>query len=145
MPSFPGFVGPAYQAQSRIIGAEVCRNWFPQRVESPSPRAQYALYPTPGLETFATGMESPMRGIFAQDDRCFAVGGAKFYELDADGTVTEHGSVTSDPWPATIDTFGTAGNQLFIVSGGNGYTFNLSTNTLTEIADSDFPSDAAMG
>jgi hypothetical protein len=47
--------------------------------------------------------------------------------------------------PATISSNGSAGHQLFITSGGQGYIFDLVANTLTQITDPDFLTPCLMG
>jgi hypothetical protein len=87
----------------------------------------------------------PLRALFAEEGRCFAVGGAEFYELYANQTFTHYGTVGMDGWAASICSNGSDGHQLFIVSNGDGFIFDLVANTLTQIADPDFPTPCAMG
>lgn len=129
--NFPNFVGPAYQSQSPFADSERCINLYPEVMESGGAAQPSALYPCPGFETFAEFPEGPIRGMFAQDGRCFAVVGFKFYELFSDQTYTEHGEVAVDGNPATISSSGDAGGELFITSGDNGYIFTLSTNAFS--------------
>lgn len=129
--NFPSFVGPAYQSQSPLADSERCINLYPEVMESGGAAQSSALYPCPGFESFSTFPEGPIRGLFAQDGRCFAVVGFKFYEIFSDGTNTEHGEVALDGNPATISSSGDAGGELFITSGDNGYIFTLATDTLS--------------
>jgi len=91
MPLFPAFIGPAYTSQSPIADAEALVNWYVEALdrEAPSAAAPVVLYPTPGFSAFATLPGGNARGLFSQNDRTFAVGGAALYELGADGTLTE--------------------------------------------------------
>lgn len=129
--NFSNFVGPAYQSQSPLADSERCINLYPEVAESSGAAKPSALYPCPGVTTFTTFAEGPIRGMFAQDGRCFAVVGFKFYEVFSDGTSTEHGTVALDSNPATISSSGDAGGELFITSGDNGYIFTLATDTLS--------------
>ena len=86
-----------------------------------------------------------MRALFAEEGRCFAVGGAVFGEIFADGTFEAHGTVGEDDKAATISSNGSQGQQLFIVSNGDGFIFNVETDTFTPITDEDFPSPCTMG
>lgn len=105
-------------------------NWYQQRVGK-----AYVLYPTPGLTEFMAAPESPGRGITSQaiglTERVFAVIGSALYEVFADGTKTNLGTVASDQYPATMVTNGDGGDQLFITSGNSGYLLDMSTNALT--------------
>ena len=80
---------------------------------------------------------------------CFVVAGADLYELYADGTFSS--SLGTFPSPTNtlivsvdngISAQGVGGNQLFMLVSGLGYIFNVSTNTLTQITDADFPVNA---
>jgi hypothetical protein len=72
-----------------------------------------------------------------------AVSGANnvFYELHADGSVTNHGTLPGDRRPQIIPGL----TQLLILAGGLGYVFDLKSNTLTRILDPDFPIGAVKG
>lgn len=103
-----------------------------------------ALYGVPGLTTFLTGLNGSPRALFAQDGRAFIVTGSRFGELSASGLFTDYGAVIDNGQPATIHSNGIGGNQLFIVSGGSGYIFSLTANTLTLIAAAGFPTGSAV-
>lgn len=140
-----GLIGPTYQAQAMSADPEYLMNLYAEVDESP--RVRVAAYlPTPGLEVFVTLGSGPIRSIFVQDGRAFAISGLGFYEFYWDGTFDFRAAILSDSLPASISSNGTAGNQLFIISAGYGYIYNLLTNVLTLIADVDFPQGvAAMG
>lgn len=109
-------------------------NWYPERIESPGGSTKMALYPTPGVELLAEGASGAGRAHFYQNGREFCVIGNTFYEADSLGVLTSRGTVATDANPATISGNGDAGGQLFITSGGNGYSFILATNTFAAIA-----------
>lgn len=133
MPYYPGFCGTSSPSQSPLANAERLINWYQEAVDSPAAPTGFALYPTPGFQSFLTVADVDWRGLFRMAGRTFAVVGSGFYELFADGTSIKRGSVTQDANPATISYNGTAGGQLFITSGGNGYCYVLSTNTLSTV------------
>lgn len=130
MPALSGFADGAYEGQSRIVAGEQSINQFPELVPQGN-KARSALYPCPGLPTFATVSDTPGRGAFAHDGRFFAVFGRTLYEFDSTGAPTSRGTLAVDGNPATFDTNGDGGNQLFVTSGGSGYILNLTTNVLT--------------
>jgi hypothetical protein len=80
-----------------------------------------ALIGTPGLTLFTTLGGGPIRALFGGDRRLFAVSGGNFYEIFADGTANNRGSVANDGKPAYILANGT---QVLIVSGGLVYCDN---------------------
>jgi hypothetical protein len=83
---FQGFVGSAYGAQSKRLDTQDLWNWYVERAGSPYAKAPQALLPCPGFQTFTTLPTAPVRGLFAQNDRTFAVSGDTFYELSPTGT-----------------------------------------------------------
>lgn len=131
MPSYPGFLGPAYQSASYMADSEILRNWYLEKNESPSAPAPYVMLPCPGFSTFASVSQSPIRGMFQQLGRAFFVAGYAFYELFDDGSTTQRGTVDADTNPVTIHANGDAGNQLWITSAGIGYNYDLTGNSLT--------------
>ena len=130
MPPLPGFVNGSYESQSRTVAGEDTINLFPEAV-SQGNKARSALFPAPGVTEFGTVSDSPGRGAFAHDGRCFAVYGRTLYEFDSAGAPTNRGAVASNGNPVTFDTNGDGGNELMITSGDAGYILDLSTNTLT--------------
>ena len=138
MPRFPNFVGPSYTSQSRIADGERCVNWFPEPVESAGGKAAWVLYPTPGLDLVCTLADAPVRGLWSQNGRTLAVGGAHLYELDRAFAVTSRGSglATRENRPVTFSSNGDGGHQVFFTAGGRGYLYDLIANTLTQVLDS---------
>jgi len=137
----PQVVGPSGMTYSRNANAERTINWF---VESPdgggkgrNPQGQ--LVPRPGLSPFATLSAGPVRGIFYQDGRCFAVGGNSLEEVFASGHTTVLGTVgTFDPHPVSFASSGTQSNQLAITASGQLYVLDLLTNVLTHVTSINF-------
>lgn len=141
-----GAIGPSNTL--RLINADADRsiNWY-VRTTRPGSSAKVEAYdaPTPGMTPFAILTDTPVTCLFYQDGRAFAVAGSTFYEVFAGGTYTAYGAVATAAGIApTICSNGTAGGQLFITAGLNGYIFDLNTNVLTLIADADFPQGTAL-
>lgn len=134
---YPGFIGPHYISQSPTADNEALINFYVEPIESPGATVKAALYPTPGVNVLASaqvlldGLVG--RAHYAETGREFAVLGQYFVEYDSTGLATSYGTVTLDNQPATISGNGSAGNELFITSGGNGYLFDLTTNTFSTI------------
>lgn len=132
---FESFIGSAYESASPIADGEELINWYREKLESPGAPTRFALYPTPGFEILATAAVGPGRAHIFINDREFAVIATTLWEIDITGTVmTSRGSVSLDENPATISSNGDGGNQLFITSGGNGYNYDLTTDTLTQVS-----------
>ena len=132
MAQYPLFVNAAYRSQSPVADQEALINWYVEQMESPGATVRMALYPTPGVETFASVPQQGGRAMFAQAGRVFTVIGVKLYELFSNGTTTERGTVADDGQPVTISSNGDGGQELFITSAGLGYTYDLAANTLTQ-------------
>lgn len=140
-----GFVGPTNVQRSVTIDAERSVNWFTEAVGAGTPKVPASMPPTPAVTPFVGLYAGPVRGMGYNNGRMFAVGGGVFHEIFASQTVNVIGSVAIDGNPATLCTNGAAGNQWMITSGGLGYIFDLTLNTLTQITDASFPDVVTQG
>ncbi len=127
MPPVKGFVGGSYVGQSDLGAGERCINLFPEAIPH-GDKVPSALYPAPGVELFATLPKVPGRGIFSEAGRLWAVSGDMLSEIDANGTVTDRGTVLVDGNPVTMSTNGDGGNELFVTSGFRGDILETDTN-----------------
>lgn len=93
---FKGFVGSAFGPQSPNIDCQELINWYLEYSESPFAKKPSALLPCPGFEDFATLPQLPVRGIFAQNDRTFAVGNNALYEVTRSGTIIHRAMTVLD-------------------------------------------------
>jgi hypothetical protein len=89
---FQGFIGSAFRAQSPRFDVQELWNWYLERADSPSSKANQHLLPCPGFEQFVLLPKQPVRGLFAQNNRLFAVGGDTLYELTRQGGINERKS-----------------------------------------------------
>lgn len=141
-----GFVGPSYVSTSPNAAVETLYNWNPQSVEAPSEPARVIYLPRPGKSIFAQLPSVPVRGLFHQDGRMFAVGGDELFEIDATGAILQRGLLTAyDDKPVTINSSGTAGHQLYITTGGRGSIYDLTANTIAGITSAGYPPHTSMG
>jgi hypothetical protein len=120
---FEGFVGPSYEHRSRDFDAQRTVNLYPEKGESGSAKSVSALLGTPGLSTFATLPQAPVRGVWAGGERLFAAAGTKIYEVMSNGTSIEKGTIATDADHSPVQIFPN-GNQLFVVSAGLVYLHN---------------------
>jgi hypothetical protein len=123
-------VGPSYNLQTRKADCQRSVNLYPAIMEAPGGKAAAILKPVPGLTLFSTLGTSAVRGCKEKDGRAFAVCGATFYEIFADGTSIARGTVSAGTTPVEI-TFNI--NQVGIVDGTGGWYFDLSMSVLTPI------------
>lgn len=125
------FCSGSYTSESPLAANDRCVNLIPEVVEIPDAKSKVILNYTPGLTTFATLPDTPVRGIFTVPgvtERLFAVGGGKFYEITSAGAVTERGTVAND---GKMASFAATNTQMLIASGATGYTFTFSSNAFT--------------
>lgn len=144
MAAYPGFLGGSATVRSPNVNAERSINLFTEHAPG-HPKADPWMLGTPGVQPYVVLDNAPIRALFAQDNRMWAVSGTSFYEIFPNHTSILRGTAALDNRPATISSNGTNGNQLFVTSGGNGYIYNLTTNVIAPIADADFPSPVEMG
>lgn len=134
---YPAFVGGANASQSPIADVSDLINWYVEILPQPGAKSKAAFYPTPGVRRFAQSTQAVGRAMFstaATNGRTFGVIGLRLVEITIAGVVTERGTVAIDANPATICTNGDGGGQLLITAGSNGYSYDLGTNTLTQVA-----------
>lgn len=140
----PGFVGPSNTLASPLADVERTVNLFTERTAPGTGKTATYLRGTPGVRPRLSCLDQPVRGLFYQDGRAFAVAGARFVELFESGLVTNRGTVDEDTLPASFASNGSAGNQVLVISAGKGYIFDLLANTLSAALGADFPADASM-
>lgn len=151
MSTLEGFVGVSNTLSS--INANMVRsiNLLPERADPNNPKQPVYLRKRPGLRRFLLANEAPIRGMFYQDGRMFAVTGSELIEVYENGTFDVRGTVSTSGVSggvgdsASFSSNGSAGNQLFITAGGEGYIYNLALDTLTHITDPDFLTPTYMG
>lgn len=135
---WPAFIGGSFQPQAATADNSRTVNFFVEPSQGQGATSPAALYPSPGFDPIdAAG--SPYNGgtpraHFYLDGREFAIVDDTLWEFDLNGMATSRGIVTNDNFPATICSNGDINNQLFICAGRNGYIFDLTANTLTQIA-----------
>src|SRR5690349_18885651 len=97
---FDGFIGPTYTVRSKNHAADRAINLFCEQDQSGHAKSKLSLNHTPGLETFCTLPTSPVRALWAGEERLFAVGGDTLYEISSGGGVTTRGTVGGTTGPA---------------------------------------------
>lgn len=128
-------VGPAYIDSSLPANAQSNINLF---WKSGGPGGREYLQKIPGLESHLTAGTGAVEAAFEYRGVVYVVSGNNFYSLGA-SSATLIGSVSGSQ---TIpDIAGNADNQIMIARGSASYIYNTSTSTLTQITDSDFPSE----
>jgi hypothetical protein len=145
MARFDAFLGPFNTSVSPNITSELTMNWIPEKDAVPvqgmgtdvtDKNVRCSLIRTPGLATFVELPLAPVRCLWPGENRLFAVGGDHFYEVAADGTITDRstpgfanasgvgpsgGPIGNDGRPVQIFA---NGNQTLLISAGKAYCDN---------------------
>lgn len=129
------FVGSSYQALSLNADAQRAVNCFLE-MDNNSPRAPVALYGTEGTVLKAALPDSPVRGCISQDNYSYWVAGNGVYRVTSTYGATLLGSINTAAGEIGICS---NGSQILIVDGVAGYIITISSGTLTQIADTEFP------
>lgn len=131
---YPNFCGPSNPTQAYTADQERTVNLYFEKM-LPASSSKSALYPFPGLATLNLAILSDAaiggagRAHIGIGGREFAIFGHSFVEIYEDGSYEIRGTVLNDGLPATIDSNGDGGGQLFIASGNSGHIYDLTTNT----------------
>lgn len=133
-----GIVGGSYQERSLPFDAQRSVNLYPV-VDSKGGAEFASMYGTAGLSLFGVaGSSGVTRALFsASNGRAFSVVGSKVYEVFADGTSAERGSLDNSSGNVSI---AENGFELAICDGVRLYIFTYSTNTFAKVTDADLPS-----
>ena len=141
--TLPNFLGPSNPVAAPALGGTRTVNLYLEPPEAAGVRP--GLYGRPGLEVWADLGEGPVRALFQQDGRAFAVAGTGVFELFGPALFIRRGTVALDTRPASIFSGGLNSNQIGIVSGGRISSFNLASNAFAAVADADVPVQVVMG
>jgi|SRR5882672_1626868 len=142
----PGFVGGSNVQNTKLFADERSINLYPNSGQVGVTKSSDGdLLATWGLRIAFTVGASECSCVFSQDGRAFGVAGVNFFEFFTDETFIIRGTVAVVAGVVpTISSNGTAGGQLFVTAGLNGYIFTLATNAFAIIADMDFPNGFAL-
>ena len=142
MSDFTQFFGPSYTRPSANIQIQSERtvNWRLEPIPGGREKSKFALLRQPGLKLFSNpGIGGKVRGMYSLNGHLFVVIGSHFLEIFSDGTFNDISVlsgvfVTDDGLKAWIVS---NENQVFVVSGGNGYI--VEGGFIHLIASPDFP------
>jgi len=119
---YPGFSDQTYQCRSANIAVDRCINVYPSRVETNTGKGGKGLIGRPGLQVFSSPSPSGTgRGLWAGDERLFAVVGSNLFEISSVGVATLRGSIGSGSSPVHIAS--NNGSQLAILNRDSGVLY----------------------
>lgn len=121
--------------KSRPVSSQKRTNLYAE-LHQDAEKGNLTLYPTPGITTFVNFGAYPSRGVWKKDDVLYVVNRFTLWRVSNDGSMTSLGTLATSSGRVDITDNGT---QIIIVDGANGYIYNTSTLTFTQITDPDFP------
>jgi len=135
-------VGGSNPNRTRAISQERTLNMYPEPV--PSGAYPSVLLPWPGSKTLSDGAGSGTpRGMHthAQTGVVYKVTDTTLYSMDSDGTETSIGTIAGSGlviFDDQYDNTGTIGAKLLITTTTEGYIYDITAGTLTQVTDSDY-------
>ena len=132
--------GTALQGKSSTSTAQRHLNLYAE-VVTEQEKSRLIFYGTPGLvlRDGASLGDTPIRGWIAVGNLYYLVHRGTFYEVNNAGTKTSRGTISTTSGRVDMSYSGTV---ILITTGTNGYTYTISTTTLTLIAAAGFPQAA---
>jgi hypothetical protein len=125
--------GGSYEGRSSNLSPEICRNWFFEETAGGE-----SLVSTPGATVFSALGAGEVRGGIEYNDKGYFVRGNTLYEINATGTATSRGTLTTSSGLVTMAHNGIrtgANQQIFIADGTQRYIYDNTTSTLTGYTD----------
>jgi len=136
-------LGQSYVARSINAADDVMINLFPEATPNEGKENGF-LNRTPGLRKIATVGRGPIRALWTQQtnaNNAYVVSGNEVFKIDKGYLPVKLGNIAGSG-PVSIADNGT---QLFFAANPEGYIYNITTNTYTQITDVDFPGAVTVG
>lgn len=134
MPIIP-FIGSSYTLQSPNFDCQRSVNLYLTKSEKGDSKSSLGMQGTPGLSLFCTVPSLNNRGSTVALNRGFTVFSNTLYELYGDGSFVSRGTLNTSTGFVSM---ANNGKQVCIVDGPNGYIFDLTDGTFTQITDDYF-------
>ncbi len=131
--------GPSYSTRSREVSMQETVNWYPE-VSGTGGDKTITLYPTPGATLLDSAAAGKYRGSIEFNGKAYFVAGNTLYKMTTAETITTVGTINTTTGRVSMASNGTQGNQMMFVDGTDGWIYDSSADTLTQITDGDFPS-----
>lgn len=138
MPRFVGFIGPTYTLEAVDVDCQRCINLYPELNELGTGKDKEiaSLVGAPGLSLLATLPVAGHRGsLTASNGQVFMVAYNKLYKVLSDFTYTELGTLVTTSGNVSL---ADNGLQLVVVDGPNGYVWDFTLLTFTQISSPNF-------
>lgn len=122
-------------SRSRNVSSQKRTNLYTE-IQKDGEKGTLTAYPTPGTTAFVNFGAYPSRGTWRRDDALYIVNRFTLWRVSNDGTMTAIGTLLTSAGRVDISDNGT---QIMVVDGPNGYIYDTSTSTFSQITDPDFP------
>jgi len=136
-------LGQSYVARSINAANDVMMNLFPEATPLEGKENGF-LNRAPGMRKLATIGNGPIRALWTQQtnaNNAYVVSGNEVFKIDKGYLPVKLGNIAGSG-PVSIADNGT---QLFFAANPEGYIYNITTNTYTQITDVDFPGAVTVG
>jgi len=133
-------LGSSYVARSVNAADNRMVNLFPEIIPEGGKEPAF-LNRAPGLRFLLSADVGPIRGLWQLGGYMFAVSANQLYRIDTTWTAIPVGYILGTGPVSMADN----GTQIFIACNGPSYIYDVSTLTLTQITDPDFPGAVTVG
>jgi len=132
------FCGPSYTSQSTVADAERCLNLYPEAIESPGGKGPLALYPTPGLQLYASLTGAFVRGLISDNSLAntattvAVTKGGNFFDITTPGSPVLNGTNVGDtvlPTDVSPVSMVAANGTILLASVGSLFTYTAGVLT----------------
>ena len=130
------FLGGAYEGRSSNVSPETCLNMFYEKGKSGE-----SLVGTAGSTVKVTPLQGEVRGGIAYNGLAYFVISNTLYEVNSAGTATSRGTINTTTGRVSMAHNGirtSANQQIMFVDGTDGWIYDNTTSTLSQITDTDF-------
>ena len=134
--------GVGLKGKSPVVSSQHRINCYIERVVDEEIE-QTAIIGSAGLDDFSDLGASPSRGKVEVENLLYVVNRNNLWEINNAGNRTSRGTLNTSS--GRVDMFYDGDDVVTILDGTNGYTYTISTTTLAEITDVDFPDAAPTG
>lgn len=136
------FLGGSYTGRSSNVAPETCINLFYDKGKNGE-----SLVGVHGSTVLVTPTAAEVRGGIAYNNLAYFVIGDTFYEINSAGTATSRGTLNTSSGRVSMAHNGvrpSANQQIMIVDGTDGWIFDNTATTFTQITDTDFVSSDSV-
>lgn len=140
-------VGSFYEDRTRGFDHQRCVNWFPAFSESGASKSKVQLICTPGKRLAVSASPAQgdgCRGIYeTSNGRVFVVFGNSLFEMSSNEDLTDRNSSVRFFRTTGFVSMSDNGTQLMITDEGASYIYTLSTDSIVQIIDADYPANVS--